>query len=217
MRQIEQRTTGLRSEGMRLNRAGLCAAALAALLVCGNARADDSTTLSTANGPRYRPGAFLTMDLSKAVLSPIPLGPQARFEPFGIEARGDASDSKLPSTTSHAARTSSKIMAGARIAPRPGEAKPVDVKPSDDKPSETAAAVNPPTDATAEESAAPSAKAKRTAKSGKSATRTRAAANHRPGNPLDAQASARPKARAKAQPKVQTWPCRSGGICGWQN
>jgi hypothetical protein len=34
----------------------------------------------------YRPGDFLDLDLSKAVLSPTPLGPETKFAPFPIEA-----------------------------------------------------------------------------------------------------------------------------------
>jgi hypothetical protein len=49
----------------------LCAAALAG----GSARADE-----------YRPEEFLKLDLSKAVLSPKPLGPAAQFEPMRVEA-----------------------------------------------------------------------------------------------------------------------------------
>jgi len=37
------------------------------------------------------------------------------------------------------------------------------------------------------------------------AARTRLA--HRHGNPLDAQAM---------DTRIQTWPCRSGGICNWK-
>ena len=37
----------------------------------------------------YRPGEFLNLDLSKAVLSPRPLGPEAHFEPVPVEARTD--------------------------------------------------------------------------------------------------------------------------------
>jgi hypothetical protein len=37
----------------------------------------------------YRPDQFLGLDLSRAVLSPKPLGPQAEFEPLAVEARGD--------------------------------------------------------------------------------------------------------------------------------
>jgi hypothetical protein len=37
----------------------------------------------------YRPDQFLSLDLSKAVLSPKPLGPPAEFWPVAVEARGD--------------------------------------------------------------------------------------------------------------------------------
>src|SRR4051812_17174636 len=37
----------------------------------------------------YRPDEFLTLDLSKAVLSPKPLGPPAQFEPIRVQARTD--------------------------------------------------------------------------------------------------------------------------------
>jgi hypothetical protein len=41
----------------------------------------------------------------------------------------------------------------------------------------------------------------------KSRTPARARLAHRHGNPLDAQAMDR---------SIQTWPCRSGGICNWK-
>src|SRR3954447_16766604 len=40
-------------------------------------------------GEEYRPDEFLTLDLSKAVLSPKPLGPPAQFEPIRVQARTD--------------------------------------------------------------------------------------------------------------------------------
>ena len=40
----------------------------------------------------------------------------------------------------------------------------------------------------------------------RAAARTRLARRH--SNPLDAQAR---------DTRIQTWPCKSGGICGWQN
>ena len=46
---------------------------------------------SAALAADYRPDDFLTMDLSKAVLSPIPLGPTAHFVPLPVKARGDSS------------------------------------------------------------------------------------------------------------------------------
>ena len=40
----------------------------------------------------------------------------------------------------------------------------------------------------------------------RAAARTKLARRH--SNPLDAQAR---------DTRIQTWPCKSGGICGWQN
>jgi hypothetical protein len=37
----------------------------------------------------YRPDEFLRMDLSKAALSPKPLGPPAQFEPVPVEGKSD--------------------------------------------------------------------------------------------------------------------------------
>jgi len=37
----------------------------------------------------YRPDQFLGLDLSRAVLSPKPLGPPAEFAPVPVEAKGD--------------------------------------------------------------------------------------------------------------------------------
>jgi hypothetical protein len=50
----------------------------AAILAAGSSWADD-----------YRPDEFLTLDLSKAALSPKPLGPPAQFEPMRDEAKTD--------------------------------------------------------------------------------------------------------------------------------
>lgn len=50
----------------------------AAILAAGSSWADD-----------YRPDEFLTLDLSKAALSPKPLGPPAQFEPTRSEAKTD--------------------------------------------------------------------------------------------------------------------------------
>jgi hypothetical protein len=42
----------------------------------------------------YRPGEFLGLDLSKAVLSPKPLGPAQQFVPVQIEARTDRGNAR---------------------------------------------------------------------------------------------------------------------------
>ena len=44
---------------------------------------------ATAMAAEYRPDEFLTLDLSKAVLSPKPLGPEAHFQSVPIEAKAD--------------------------------------------------------------------------------------------------------------------------------
>jgi hypothetical protein len=44
----------------------------------------------------YRPDEFLKLDLSKAVLSPKPLGPEAHFASFPIEAKADSSVDAKP-------------------------------------------------------------------------------------------------------------------------
>ena len=48
----------------------------ATLLVCSGA----------SMAADYQPGDFLKLDLSKALLSPKPLGPTTQFAPFPIEA-----------------------------------------------------------------------------------------------------------------------------------
>jgi hypothetical protein len=119
-----------------------------------------------AMADEYRPGEFLGLDLSRAVLSPKRLGPEAEFAPVPIEAKSDRAQAdtdasvwpKLPAHNVHVART--------RI-----------VKPHLAKTN-----AGPPR-----------------------AARTKLA--HRHGNPLDAQAM---------DTRVQTWPCKSGGICNWQ-
>ena len=45
---------------------------------------------SASFADEYRPDEFLSLDLSKAVLSPKRLGPAAQFEPMPVEAKTDA-------------------------------------------------------------------------------------------------------------------------------
>ncbi|MGY0575415.1 hypothetical protein ACTGJ9_033860 [Bradyrhizobium sp. RDM12] len=128
------------------------AAVVALVLVWGGiARAED-----------YKPDEYLGLDLSKAVLSPKRLGPETRFAPVALEAKGEAQ----------------------------ARAEPVDV------PKKVAAErvhISEPKVARAK-SAQP-----------RGAARTKLA--HRHGNPLNAQAM---------DTRIQTWPCRSGGICNWK-
>ena len=57
----------------------------AAILAAGSSWADE-----------YRPDEFLTLDLSKAALSPKPLGPPAQFEPMRDEAKTDSQSNAAP-------------------------------------------------------------------------------------------------------------------------
>ena len=125
----------------------LAAVACAALVAMGAAASADD----------YRPHEFLSLDLSRAVLSPKRLGPPAEFAPVAVEARTDAKSVVAEPKAGHqpAVRTS-------RVTERPA-AKP------------------------------------------RGAARTTLARRH--GNPLDAQAMDR---------NIQTWPCRSCGICNWK-
>ena len=47
---------------------------------------------SAAVADEYRADEYLGLDLSKAVLSPKPLGPPQQFAPVAVEAKGDRSD-----------------------------------------------------------------------------------------------------------------------------
>lgn len=138
---------------MVLKSAPFAMALALAVAGAGVARADD-----------YKPGEYLGLDLSKAVLSPKRLGPETHFAPVALEARGGNE-------------------AQARL-------EPIDV----------------PKKIAAERVRAAGPK-------GSHAARTqprgapRANLAHRRGNPLDAQAM---------DTRIQTWPCRSGGICNWK-
>lgn len=107
----------------------------------------------------YKPGEFLNLDLSKALLSPKPLGPGAQFEVYPITARADAKNEIDAAADKPAAQKAVPVARPQRnVATRP----------------------QPP-------------------------SRSRVA---RPrSSPLDANA---------ADTRIQTWPCRTGGICNWQ-
>ncbi|HLG82178.1 MAG TPA: hypothetical protein VKY22_14270 [Bradyrhizobium sp.] len=49
----------------------------------------------TASAADYKPDDFLTLDLSRAVLSPKPLGPESTFAPVAVEAKGDTASGVL--------------------------------------------------------------------------------------------------------------------------
>lgn len=119
---------------------------------------------SVARADDYKPDDYLSLDLSKAVLSPKRLGPETRFAPVALEAKGGSE-------------------AQAR-------AEPVDV----------------PKKVAAERVHVPEPKVVH-ARSAQPRGAARIKLAHRHGNPLNAQAM---------DTRIQTWPCRSGGICNWK-
>ena len=123
-----------------------------------------------ANAAEYRASEYLKLDLSKALLSPNRIGPEARFGPVRIEARSDEAP---------ADRTDADLEASVwpKLPPRKARLAKTTEKPS----------------------------VKRSAESPRAPARAKLAKRHR--NPLDAEAR---------DTRVQTWPCRSGGICNWQ-
>ena len=110
----------------------------------------------------YRPSEFLRLDLSKAVLSPKRLGPEAEFAPIPIEAKTDRAEAGTDDYVWPEFSTR-----------RPQAAKSQVVRTSAEPP--------------------------------RAAVRVKLAQRH--GNPLDAQAR---------DTRIQTWPCKSGAMCGWQ-
>jgi len=64
---------------------GVLFAVLGAALIAGGA----------ASAAGYKADEFLTLDLSKAVLSPEPLGPENTFAPVAVEAKGDPASGVL--------------------------------------------------------------------------------------------------------------------------
>jgi hypothetical protein len=63
----------------------------------------------------YRAGEFLGLDLSKAVLSPKPLGPSSQFAPVPVEARTDRGVETAP------ARVARVTLPKVRVAHLPSE------------------------------------------------------------------------------------------------
>jgi len=56
----------------------------------------------------YHAGDFLGLDLSKAVLSPKPLGPPTQFAPVAVEAKSDASSTSEANWARQALKTEPK-------------------------------------------------------------------------------------------------------------
>jgi hypothetical protein len=67
-----------------------------------------------ARADQYRPDQYLGMDLSKAALSPKPLGPPETFVPVPVQAKGDHDSARAqahlePKTTSSIAAARTRV------------------------------------------------------------------------------------------------------------
>jgi hypothetical protein len=163
----------------------------AALLLCGGA----------SMAAEYRADEFLGLDLSKAVLSPNPLGPATGFAPVPVQAKGDIAGND------HATGAVPRRAESARTEPKIADVKASDAKVAGVKASDVKVAgvkvarVGHPETARHHSTLAAHVRFEKP----KGAARTRLA--HRHGNPLDAEAF---------DTRIQTWPCKSGGICDWK-
>jgi hypothetical protein len=174
----------LREALMVLNRVWLAAVGVAALAWSGVAAAQ-----------AYRPDEFLSLDLSKAVLSPRPLGPATSFTPGPLDVTVD--------------RGNKPAQANAELVVDP-KTVPAETVRADSKPmaNEIKPAANP---ALAQRTVAPHVRVAH--------ARAEPPAPHKPHalvglhgrNPVEAQAQ-----DTGNRTRIQVWPCKSGGICNWK-
>src|ERR1700742_425085 len=169
---------------MVLNRAALAARGLVFL---GLAFLGVTAWSGLASAQQYRPGEFLNLDLSHAVLSPKPLGPAVSFTPGPLDVTIDRG------------KDASQANAELLVDPKTVPATTVHVE---DMPAPKAA--TPATTLKAATIATHVAHA-RVERAGPRKPRTLVALHGR--NPLEAQAR---------DTSVQVWPCKSGGICNWK-
>jgi hypothetical protein len=136
---------------------------------------------------QYRADELLHLDLSRAVLSPKPLGPAATFAPGPLDVTIDRR------TNAVQANSESEV-----------EPKPL----SKPMPTATVHVESNATTPTALGTATSGIRAAAHARAERSVSRKPHAlvALHQR-NPVEAQAR---------ETKIQVWPCKSGGICGWK-
>jgi hypothetical protein len=77
----------------------------AAIVAAGSSWADE-----------YRPDEFLSLDLSKAALSPKPLGPPAQFEPKRDEAKTDVESKAVDAAAVHVEPVPKHVVAAPKAA-----------------------------------------------------------------------------------------------------
>ena len=77
------------------------------------------TTLLAWSSPsladEYRPDEFLSLDLSRALLSPKPLGPPSEFAPVAVEAKTDRGNERASARAAAESKAESRIVRTKRI------------------------------------------------------------------------------------------------------
>ncbi len=164
-----------------------------------------AAALVLAGGPamatEYRADEFLGLDLSKAVLSPKPLGPATEFAPVPVQAKSDAAKVDVAKVAKSDTPKSDTLKSDTPKGDTPRSAISKSASASRRRAVEAAQARAEPR--SAPRRGPPVAQA--SVEKPRGAARNRLA--HRHGNPLDAQA---------LDTRIQTWPCKSGGICDWK-
>jgi len=166
---------------MVLNRVWLAAIGVAALAWSGIAAAQ-----------AYRPDEFLSLDLSKAVLSPRPLGPATSFTPGPLDVTLDRGNNP--------AQANAELVIDPKTVP--AETVRADSRSAANH-AESKSAANA---AAAERAVAPHVRvAHARTEPAPHKPHTLVALHGR--NPVEAQAR---------DTRIQVWPCKSGGICNWK-
>lgn len=168
---------------MVLNRILLAATRLAVLGVAALAWS------GLAAAQSYSPDEFLNLDLSKAVLSPRPLGPPTSFTPGPLDVTVDRGNNP--------AQPNAELVVDPKTVAVQTVHAESDQAPNQSKPVASAALLN------------------RTPHTRVAHARAERPAPHKPHtlvalhgrNPMEAQAR---------DTRIQVWPCRSGGICNWR-
>jgi hypothetical protein len=138
---------------------------------------------------QYRADEFLTLDLSRAVLSPKPLGPATSFTPGPLDVTVD--------------RGNNAAQARAEFVVDPKAVPTATVHAED-----TSTAKTPVVNKTLPRTVASGTRiAHAHAERSSPRSRPRALITLHGRNPMEAQAR---------DTSIQVWPCRSGGICNWK-
>jgi hypothetical protein len=146
---------------------------------------------------QYRADEFLNLDLSRAVLSPKPLGPAASFAPGPLDVTIDRGNDAAQASAESVAEPKTEPKTVLKSAP---ESEPKTVSTA------TVHVESKATTRTTLRTAAPGMRVAHVRAERSTHTPRTALALHRR-NPVDAQA---------LDTRIQVWPCKSGGICSWK-